>query len=67
MTDEMAEQKARAGRWFGELRDAICTAFERLEDAQATGPHAGLPPGRFERRETRRNARGAGEGEGRRA
>ncbi len=60
LADEMAEQKARASRWFAELRDAICAAFERLEDAQATGPHAGLPPGRFERRETRR----AGEGEG---
>ena len=59
-TGELAEQKARAAAWFAELRDEICAAFERLEDAQTTGPHADLPPGRFERSETRR----AGEGEG---
>ncbi|HET7408622.1 MAG TPA: oxygen-dependent coproporphyrinogen oxidase [Paracoccaceae bacterium] len=60
MTDAMDEQKARASAWFGELRESICAAFERLEDAQTTGPHADMAPGRFERRETRR----AGEGEG---
>jgi coproporphyrinogen III oxidase len=60
MTDDFEGRKARAGAWFAELRDAICGAFEALEDAQLTGPHAGLPAGRFERKETRR----AGEGEG---
>jgi coproporphyrinogen III oxidase len=63
MTDhdpDFAARKARASAWFVELRDAICAAFERLEDLQETGPHAHLPPGRFERKETRR----AGEGEG---
>ncbi len=58
--DEMTSEKARASAWFAELRDAICAAFEALEDEQTTGPHAGLAPGRFERKETRR----AGEGEG---
>jgi coproporphyrinogen III oxidase len=53
-------EKDRAHAWFRELRDRICAAFEGLEDAQTTGPHADLPPGRFERTETRR----AGEGEG---
>jgi coproporphyrinogen III oxidase len=57
---EMTEGKARAAAWFAELQGAICAAFEALEDAQTTGPHADLPPGRFERRQTRR----AGEGEG---
>ena len=56
----MEAEKAKASAWFAELRDAICAAFEALEDAQTTGPHADLPAGRFERKETRR----AGEGEG---
>ena len=49
-----ADRKARARAWFEDLRDRICAAFEALEDAQASGPFAGQPPGRFERRETRR-------------
>jgi coproporphyrinogen III oxidase len=59
-TGEMTQQKARASAWFADLRDRICAVFERLEDAQCTGPHAGMPSGRFGRRETRR----AGDGEG---
>ncbi|MEM9198675.1 MAG: oxygen-dependent coproporphyrinogen oxidase [Pseudomonadota bacterium] len=49
-------QKARAAAWFATLQDEICAAFERLEDAQTTGPYAGLPAGRFERSQTRRDA-----------
>jgi coproporphyrinogen III oxidase len=64
MTDDFSgdfeARKAQASSWFAELRDAICAAFEELEDAQTTGPHAELPAGRFERKETRR----VGEGEG---
>ena len=60
MSEDFAGRKARASAWFEALRDEVCTAFEALEDAQATGPHAGLAPGRFQRIETRR----AGEGEG---
>ncbi|MBY8976290.1 oxygen-dependent coproporphyrinogen oxidase [Rhodobacteraceae bacterium NNCM2] len=56
----MEDEKARASAWFANLRDQICAAFEGLEDSQTTGPFADLPPGRFERKETRR----AGEGEG---
>ena len=51
--------KARASAWFEALRDAICVAFEALEDAQDRGPFAGLPAGRFDRKATRR----AGEGD----
>ncbi|MEM7496685.1 MAG: oxygen-dependent coproporphyrinogen oxidase [Pseudomonadota bacterium] len=57
---EMQQERAAAAAWFVELRDMICTAFETLEDEQTSGPHASLPAGRFERKETRR----AGEGEG---
>ena len=57
--DAFAAEKQRASDWFRELRDQICAAFEHLEDTQTTGPHADLPPGRFERKETHR----AGEGE----
>ncbi|MEM8792733.1 MAG: oxygen-dependent coproporphyrinogen oxidase [Pseudomonadota bacterium] len=56
----MENEKTRASAWFAELRDQICAAFEALEDAQTTGPHADLTPGRFEQKETKR----AGEGEG---
>jgi coproporphyrinogen III oxidase len=59
MTDEFLARKARASTWFAELRDAICATFEGLEDAQTTGPHAALPAGRFERKETRRAGEGA--------
>ena len=53
-TDVDDTHKSRAAAWFAELRDAICAAFEGLEDAQDTGPFAELPPGRFQRKETRR-------------
>lgn len=51
---DFAAEKARAAAWFARLRDDICAAFEALEDSQTAGPHAGLPPGRFARKETSR-------------
>lgn len=51
-------RRERAAAWFEALRDEICAAFEALEDRQATGPFADLPPGRFERKETRRASEG---------
>ena len=53
--DNMTPQKARASAWFRELRNQICSAFEALEDAQDTGPHAALPAGRFEVKPTKRD------------
>ena len=50
MTDAFDDRKARASAWFADLRDRICGAFERLEDELDSGPHATLPPARFERR-----------------
>jgi coproporphyrinogen III oxidase len=38
-----------ARAWFESLRDRLCAAFEACEDALASGPHAGMPPGRFVR------------------
>jgi len=54
-------EKARAAAWFAELTDAICAAFEGLEDGQDAGPFAGLPAGRFVRSETRRDPGSSGE------
>jgi coproporphyrinogen III oxidase len=45
----LADWKGQAAAWFSHLRDGICTAFEQLEDEQATGPHVAMAPGRFER------------------
>jgi coproporphyrinogen III oxidase len=55
-TDPLTAQKSRASAWFRELRDQIVARFEALEDAQATGPTAAQPAGRFEMRETRRTS-----------
>lgn len=55
MTDDLTPEKARASAWFEDLRNQICAAFEGLEDVQNTGPHAGLPAGRFERKPTKRD------------
>ncbi|WP_118135218.1 oxygen-dependent coproporphyrinogen oxidase [Oceanicella sp. SM1341] len=56
MTDEFTDRKTRAAGWFESLRDRITAAFEALEDAQDSGPHAGLAPGRFTLRETKRDS-----------
>ncbi|TNC49337.1 oxygen-dependent coproporphyrinogen oxidase [Rubellimicrobium rubrum] len=61
--DSMAEQKARASAWFGELRDRIVAAYEGLEDGDAYGAD-GIPPGRFQFRETRRSAPDGGDAGG---
>ena len=41
--------KPVARAWFESLRDQICARFEAIEDAQADGPLADRPPGRFTR------------------
>jgi coproporphyrinogen III oxidase len=51
--------KQRAAAWFAELRDAICAAFEAIEDA-VDSPQCAGPPGRFERTAWDRPAGGGG-------
>ncbi len=46
---EDENRQDQAAQWFGDLRDRICDAFEKLEDDLSSGPHADLPAGRFER------------------
>lgn len=60
---ESESRKARVARWFEELRDDICAAFERIED-ELTGPHADLPPGRFRRMAWRRPSDDGSDGGG---
>ncbi|MEQ1715606.1 MAG: oxygen-dependent coproporphyrinogen oxidase [Hyphomicrobium sp.] len=41
-------RKAMSRAWFEDLRDQICTAFEKLEsDLPLAAPHGGMAPGRF--------------------
>jgi coproporphyrinogen III oxidase len=51
-TQSEEDRKARASRWFAELRDRICAAFEAIEDELAgvnAERFAELAPGRFQR------------------
>ena len=47
---DISERKALTRAWFESLRDRICAAFEAIEDELSEGPHAHLPPGRFEKK-----------------
>jgi coproporphyrinogen III oxidase len=57
------EQKARAAKWFAELRDRICAAFEMLEE-ELTGMHSDLPSGRFVRKDWTRHTSDGSDGGG---
>ena len=62
MTDIAAAQ-TDTRTWFEALRDRLCAEFEKIE-AELTGPHAELPPGRFERKAWQREHGEAGEDRG---
>jgi len=57
------DRRTLAAAWFARLRDEICAAFERLEDA-LTGTHAELPAGRFTRERWTRSDESGGDGGG---
>ena len=59
-----AALKPAAQAWFATLRDQICATFEAIEDELTSGPHAALPPGRFERRPWSRPTEDGTEGGG---
>jgi coproporphyrinogen III oxidase len=57
-------EKAKASAWFSSLRNDICTAFERIEDALESGPLADRPAGRFGLKPWNRTDHTGGEGGG---
>lgn len=57
---DIETKKTAASAWFRTLRDRICAELETIE-AEVTGPHAEMDPGRFERTPWDRAAGGGGE------
>lgn len=57
---DIETKKTAASAWFRKLRDRICAELETIE-AEVTGPHAEMAPGRFERTPWDRVAGGGGE------
>jgi coproporphyrinogen III oxidase len=60
----MTDLQALAPRWFTDLRDRICAAFEAIEDDYEGAAHGDLSPGRFERKSWRRPDESGGDGGG---
>ena len=65
MKAETSAQKETAARWFQDLRDQICGAFEQIEQDHQ-GQLADAPVGRFERHGHRPAGSNAGNGNGHR-
>ena len=55
--------KDEAKTWFATLRDRICGEFEKIE-GELTGTHRALAPGRFTRKDWKREAGPAGDDRG---
>ena len=57
-------ERSKARVWFSSLRNDLCAEFERIEDELAGGPHASLPPGRFQKKPWKRKDHTGAEGGG---
>ena len=57
-------EKYLAKDWFEELRDIICTSFEKIELSQDSGPFSKYGPGKFERKKTTRQGKNGEDGGG---
>jgi len=67
MALSLDQRKDEARRWFEDLRDRICAAFERIEEEAETPPSpqvAGLVPGRFVRTPWKRPSPDSSDGGG---
>jgi coproporphyrinogen III oxidase len=58
------DKKAKASKWFKELRDIICDEFETIEQELADGPKLDLAAGTFERKSWQRKNEDSTEGGG---
>jgi len=63
LPDDIDTKKQTASAWFRQLRDDICTSFEKIED-ELTGPLAERPAGRFVREQWDRKDHTGAEGGG---
>jgi coproporphyrinogen III oxidase len=64
-TTTMDERKAKARAWFEDLRDQICSAFDKLEtDLPESAPNGHVAPARFERTPWERTDHGGKPGGG---
>lgn len=62
--ERLDDRKSAARAWFEQLRDLICAEFEKIEGELSSGPHASLPPGRFEQTPWKRSDHSGAKGGG---
>ena len=58
---EKTVEKTAARDWFVELRNRLCSVFEKIEEELEDGPNAHSPPGKFKRKTWQREGGGGGE------